>query len=72
MILLETQRNTSCRVPSSPEAATDKKLSLITNLIQSFLLKIIPVIFFLFALRLGLLHIGDNIGAVFHFKLRAL
>ena len=49
------------------------KLSLITNLSQSFLLKIIPVIFYIYLETWDwLIYIGDSIGPVFHFKLRPL
>ena len=58
----------SCRVPSSPSAATDKTFS--DNKPHSvFSFENNSSHFFIFALR-RLIHTGDNIGPVFHFKLR--
>ena len=68
--LLETEENTSCRVPSSSWAATDKTFS--DNKPHSvFSFENNSSHFFIFALR-RLIHTGDNIGPVFHFKLRPL
>ena len=60
----------SCRVPSSPSAATDKTFS--DNKPHSvFSFENNSSHFFIFALR-RLIHTGDNIGPVSHFKLRPL